>query len=654
MKYQGCADLGVCYPPQTRTLTVALPVVTTTPAGETGLSALGRSLAGNNTPLPGSTTGGIDAQPLPPEQAFAFEAIVGDGNTLLLRFTPARGYYLYRDKTSLKLSGADGIAPGLPRWPPGTSHRDEHFGDVVVYFNQVDVPLPLIRQRATPASLTLTATFQGCQTDGICYPLMTRSVRLQLPAAVTTSAPTPMGATSVAIEAPLHNQDPIATDVAPTLPVVASGNTAVADDTRLANALAGSSRWLTLLGFFGAGLLLAFTPCVLPMIPILSGLIAGQGTRLGTGRALGLSLVYVLANALVFTVAGVVAGLLGANLQVAFQDPWIIVAFAAVFVALSLSSFGVFELQLPRAVRSRLGAMTDRQHGGSLAGVAAMGALSALIVGPCVAPPLAGAVLYIGQSHDPVLGGAALFLLAMGMGLPLLVFGAAAGRGMPTSGPWMTAAQRVFGFVFLGLAVWMLSRVLPGIATLGLWGLLALAAAASAFTATTATPRTRWLARFAGLVLAIVGAAQLLGALAGGSDPLQPLAGVVGARHPAAELVFRTIKSSEDLDRELGAAQAAGKPVMFDFYADWCVSCKEMEKYTFTDPEVHAALAGFVLLKADVTANDAVDQAIMLRFGIIGPPSTLFFRDGRELRGLRLVGFEKVAPFIARIRSATP
>src|SRR5690606_36614312 len=277
------------------------------------------------------------------------------------------------------------------------------------------------------------------------------------------------------------------------------------------------------------GLLLAFTPCVLPMIPILSGLIAGQGTRLGTSRALVLSLVYVVANALVFTAAGVVAGLAGANLQVIFQEPWIIAAFSALFVALALSSFGLYELQLPATLRSRLGALSDRQRGGSLAGVAAMGALSALIVGPCVAPPLAAAVLYIGQSHDPVLGGAALFLLAMGMGVPLLFFGAAAGRGMPTSGPWMTMAQRVFGFVFLGLAVWMLGRILPGAVLLASWGLLALAAAAWAFTATTHSPRTKMATVFAGLVLVVVGAAELLGALGGGNDPLQPLAGINGA-----------------------------------------------------------------------------------------------------------------------------
>ncbi len=649
VKYQGCADLGVCYPPQTRMLTVALPAAASAPSDDGGFDALSRSLAGGNAPLVGAAPGAMDAKPLPPEQAFGFEAIVGDGNTLLLRFTPAKGYYLYRDKASFGLTGASGITTGTPRWPQGTPHRDEHFGNVIVYFEQIDVPLPLLRQDANPAHVTLTATFQGCQTDGICYPPMTRTVALALPAGQVTHA------SAVRPVATVIAEPKSADATAPTDALEASINAAApvaAEDSRLASALAGSNKWLTLLGFFGAGLLLAFTPCVLPMIPILSGLIAGSGTRLGTGRALVLSLVYVVANALVFTAAGVVAGLLGANLQVAFQNPWIIIAFAALFVALALSSFGLYELQLPMALRSRLGAMTDRQRGGSLAGVAAMGALSALIVGPCVAPPLAGAVLYISQSHDPVFGGAALFLLAMGMGVPLLAFGAAAGRGMPTSGPWMTTAQRIFGFVFLGLAVWMLSRILSGALTLALWGLLALGAAAWAFTAATVSPRTRLASRFAGLVLAVVGAAQLLGALGGGNDPLQPLAGVIGGRLETRELAFRTIKSSADLDRELAAASAAGKPLLFDFYADWCVSCKEMEKYTFTDPAVHAALGNFVLLKADVTANDAVDQALMQRFGIIGPPATLFFGGQGEHRELRLVGYEKVAPFVDRIQHA--
>jgi thiol:disulfide interchange protein DsbD len=657
VKYQGCADVGVCYPPQTRTLTVALPADAA--VADAGFAALGSRLAGaGRVPMPGAVGG----EPLPPDQAFAFEAIVGDGNTLLLRFTPAKGYYLYRDKTSFKLNGASGIAPGSPRWPPGVAHRDEHFGNVVVYFDQIDVPLPLRRTRTDAANIQLIATFQGCQDGGICYPLMTRSVALALPAgtttpavSTTTTAATPATASAAIAPADTSSKTTTPSDArsSPQASPLDPATAPQAEDSRLAAALAGNSRWLTLLGFFGAGLLLAFTPCVLPMIPILSGLIAGQGTRLGTRRALLLSLVYVVANALVFTAAGVVAGLVGANLQAAFQTPWIIVAFALLFVVLALSSFGLYELQLPAALRSRLGSLSDHQRGGSLAGVAAMGALSALIVGPCVAPPLAAAVLYISQSHDPVFGGAALFLLAMGMGVPLLAFGAAAGRGMPTSGPWMTAAQRVFGFIFLALAVWMLSRILPAVATLALFGLLALAAAAWAFSAITASPRTRLAARFAGLLLAVVGTAELLGALGGGRDPLQPLAGVFGAPQSQA-LVFRTIKSSADLDRELQAARAAGKSLLFDFYADWCVSCKEMEKYTFTDPAVHAALANVVLLKADVTANDAVDQVLMQRFGIIGPPATLFFHDGAERRDLRLVGYEKVAPFLQRVGRSAP
>ena len=614
VKYQGCADAGVCYPPQLRTIAIALP-----PGDAAGATLPSLSMARPGAlQLPGTgARGASDEPPLPDAQAFALEAIADGPSTLLLRFTPAPGYYLYRDRSSFRVGGAPGIAAGAPRWPPGVLHRDEHFGETVVYFDQVEVPLPLQRPAGPATPVTLEATFQGCQDGGICYPPITRTIAVRLPAAArATPAP------------------------------------ALAEDSRIAQSLSGHGRWLALLGFFGAGLLLAFTPCVLPMIPILSGLIAGQGTRLGTGRALGLSFVYVLANALVFTAAGVVAGLLGANLQAAFQKPWIIVAFAALFVALALSSFGLYELQLPRGLRSRLGLLGDRQRGGSIAGVAAMGALSALIVGPCVAPPLAAAVLYIGQSHDPLLGGAALFLLAMGMGAPLLAFGAAAGRGLPTSGPWMVGVQRVFGFLFLGLAVWMLERILPPAATLAAWGVLALAAAAWASTAAPASRRVRAAARFGALVLAIAGAAELLGAVAGASDPLRPLATLRGGAAATPAPAFRTIKSAADLDRELAAAAAAGRPVLFDFYADWCVSCKEMERYTFTDPAVAAAMADFVLLKADVTANDAVDQALMQRFGIVGPPGTLFFAGGDELRGLRLVGFEAAVPFHERLRRA--
>ncbi len=686
VKYQGCADLGVCYPPQTRTLEVVLPGDGSAAAREDGVfAALGRALSGSGagTPL---TVPGTQAAPLPEAQAFAFEAIPGDGNTLLLRFTPARGYYLYRDRSRFRLEGAAGIATAAPRWPKGVSHRDEHFGDVVVYFDQVDVPLPLRRARTDAAKATLVATFQGCQTDGICYPPMTRRVAVSIPVGTIDAAQpaeAKAGAASDAISLPAESDttivgakevttgsaanDGVATSVAPVqatqggaaeaVPAEQPGDGVLGDDERLATTLSGPQRWLALLGFFGAGLLLAFTPCVLPMIPILSGLIAAdtsaRGERIGARRGFTLSLVYVLANAAVFTVAGVVAGLAGANLQILFQAPWAIALFALLFVALALSMFGLYELQLPAAWRVRLGALSDRQRGGSWPGVAGMGALSALIVGPCVAPPLAAAVLYIGKTQDPWFGGVALFALAMGMGAPLLAFGMAAGRGLPTSGPWMVAVQRVFGFVFLALAVWMASRLLPGPATLALYGVLAFAFAAWLMArAVRAEAGRRWALRAVAAMAALLGAAQLLGALAGGNDPLQPLAGAFGTREEVRELEFRKIKSLGDLRREVAAAQAAGQPLMLDFYADWCVACREMEKYTFPQPAVHAALDGFALLKADVTANDADDQALMRELGIVGPPATLFYVRGAERRELRLFGFEAADAFAARAARA--
>jgi thiol:disulfide interchange protein DsbD len=734
IKYQGCADAGVCYPPQTRTLDVALaapvgggggglnsslganaaPAMDPAPAAAAPLASFGarggasNPLLGGAAPLSAPAAGAgaaTDALPLPPEQAFGFEAIAKDGDTLLLRFTPARGYYLYRDKTSLKTDRAD-IAAGKPQWPRGTAHRDEHFGNVTVFFDQIDVPLPLLRKTAEAGKLVLTAGFQGCQTDGICYPPMTRKVTVDLPrgtvtadaatttaaTATATAAAAATGATAAAADAtgaPTNAAaDPnaasaTANDTAGTDAIPATGSTnsdtatnaaagaigapatppaapadaaPQAEDSLLAASLAGPNRYFALLTFFGFGLLLAFTPCVLPMIPILSGLIVGRGPGLGARRAFALSLVYVLASAVVFTIAGVVAGLVGANLQIAFQTPWVIVLFAALFVALALSSFGLFELQLPHKLRSLVGEVSDRQRSGSWTGVAMMGALSALIVGPCVAPPLAAAVLYIGQTRDPLFGGAALFFLAMGMGAPLLAFGVAAGKGLPTSGPWMVGVQRVFGLVFLGMAVWMLSRILPGPVALALYGAVLLGAAVLVALGGGGAQRgfgLRALAWVVALLFGVAGAAQLFGALAGGHDPLQPLANLRGggAAHNA-ELPFRKIKSNEDLDREIAAAQAAGQPLMLDFYADWCVACKEMEKYTFPEPAVHQALEGFVLLKADVTANDETDQALMKRLGVIGPPMTIYYAHGAERRELRLVGFEKAEPFAARATRA--
>ena len=650
VKSQGCADVGVCYPPQTRTVEVALPAeVEAAPPAEAEAPVGAAQLFGAlqaASPAAGDAPAGTDALPLPAEQAFVFEAVATASDQVLARFTMPKGYYLYRDRTrvvSVAPSGGEtgaSFSAGALAWPEGVAHHDDHFGDVVVYFDQVEVPFPLVRSSTAAQSADVTFEFQGCQLDGICYPPMTRTVSVDLPAGAGATGATGTGATA-------------ARTTGAAIPA-AAGAPAQSEQDRLAEALAGPNRFLTLLAFFGFGLLLCFTPCVFPMIPILSGIIAGAGENLGARRAFTLSLVYVLANAVVFTIAGIAAGLAGKNLQALFQQPWILTGFALVFVALALSMFGFYELQLPSRWQTRLADVSNRQQGGSLGGVAVMGALSALIVGPCVAPPLAAAVIYIAEKQDPVLGGMALFALGLGMGAPLIAFGMGAGQLMPRAGAWMDAVKRVFGVAFLLLAVWMLERFLAPA-----WIMLMLAAifigsgvylgALERLPEGSSGWRTLWKAL--GVLLLALGVMQLIGALGGARDYLQPLQGVFGgAGHAQAEAPFKTIKSSADLDRELAAANAAGKPVLLDFYADWCVACKEMEKYTFPRPEVQRELGRYVLLKADVTPNDAVDQELLARFGLIGPPATLFFgRDGAEIKAARLIGLEKAEPFARRL-----
>ncbi|HET7663675.1 MAG TPA: protein-disulfide reductase DsbD [Rhodanobacteraceae bacterium] len=636
--FQGCheVDPKICYPPHTQKLT--LPMPTATDVGQT-LPPRGTDPTVNL--LPTGSAQGIGAEPLPPEQAFRFSAIVASPDQLLLRWVMPKGYYLYRDKTTLKLVDSRGVTLGAPQWPAGVAHHDAYFGSAIVYYGEVDVPLPIERASGSDGKLTLEASFQGCMDHGICYPVMTRKVSLALPGGAAGGAPAATASAATSTVTPPDN-----TNAAPQSAV-----------QKLAGSLGGNGRWLALLGFFGAGLLLAFTPCVLPMIPILSGLIAGAGQKLSAARAFVLSLVYVLASSVVFVIAGVIAGLIGASVQAAFQSPWLLGAFALVFVLLALSMFGFYELRPPAALQRRITAASNQQKGGSLIGVAVMGVLSALIVGPCVAPPLAGAVLYIAQSHDPAFGALALFLLSLGMGVPLIVFGMAAGRWLPHTGPWMKTVQAVFGVVFLALAIWMLSRFLDAVWIMLMSGALLVGSAVYMGAFDRMTPEMsgwRRLWKALGLVLLVFGLAELVGVTAGSRNLLAPLSGLRGGASTTTQAPgFQRVKTVADLKQAVAAASAAGKPVMLDFYADWCVSCKEMEHFTYSQPKVQAAMSRFVLLKADVTANDADDRALLKHFGLFGPPATIFYdTDGKELTGLRLIGFEKADAFLARLDKA--
>lgn len=560
---------------------------------------------------------------LEPEKAFRFSARVLDASSVEVSFAIADGYYMYRERFKFAADGNPAVRLGAPEFPRGLAHKDEFFGETQVYRKNVRIRLPVEGE----GRFDLKVISQGCADAGVCYVPMESGASLQLAAAGGE-------------ERPSVSQAPPWVDPVPRFSIFAS-------DLDIQRLFEGNFA-LVLGGFFLFGLLLAFTPCVLPMIPILSGIIAGEGRDIDKLRALVLSLSYVLGMALAYAAAGVTAAFSGVLLAAALQNVWVLGAFALVFVLLALSMFGFYELQLPGFLHQRLHSAHSRLQGGQIVSVAAMGLLSAVIVSPCVAAPLAGALLYISQSRDVLLGGAALFTMALGMGVPLIVVGVSEGALLPRAGAWMTGVRRFFGVLLLAVAVWVISPALPAAVVMLAWAALFIGSAMflraiDPLPASASGWQRLW--KGFGVAALVIGVALVVGALSGSRDPLRPLAGLSGGAPAQAPVSWQRVGSLQELQEKL---KAPGKPVMLDFYADWCVSCKEMEKYTFTDPAVQAALADFVLLKADVTANDATDQALMQRFGIIGPPGTLFFVQGREQRGLRLVGFEKAPAFVAR------
>lgn len=545
----------------------------------------------------------------------------------------AEGHYLYRDKIKISTDDPDVHAKPLIL-PAGEAKDDPVFNATLYVFHHfAEATLPYQYTYDGDKDVTFKVKYQGCsEISGICYPPQNKKFTVKL---------SPLSAAQAATIAQTADAEP------------------VSEQDEIANALRSGNTWLTLLIFFGAGLLLAFTPCVFPMIPILSGIIVGQGENITTRKAFYLSLVYVLAMAMTYTVVGILVGLSGENIQAWFQNPWIIGSFAAIFVALSFSMFGFYDLQMPASVQSKLASISNSQQGGNIAGVAIMGFLSALIVGPCVTAPLVGALIYIAETGDAVLGGMALFSLSMGMGAPLLLIGASAGKFLPKAGAWMDAVKAVFGVFLLGLAIWLLERVTPAAFTMSLWAALIIVSAiymGAIDSLGEGSSGWKKLWKGLGVLLLIYGIIIVIGLASGNRNLFQPLKGmasfsanVVQTEH----LKFKQIKGLEGFNSELAKANAAGKAVMLDFYADWCVSCKEMEAFTFTDPAVQKSLQDVVLLQADVTANDDKDTELYKHFGIIGPPSIMFFGvDGKERRNYRVVGYMPAEPFNQHVNRA--
>ena len=547
---------------------------------------------------PSASLGGINnsADFLPVREAFRLNLVESTPEQITLRFVAAEGYYLYRHRFQFKTDDAE-VVIGEARMPAGEQKTDEYFGEVEVYYGVLDIQVPVRNPNNRP--FTLQVGYQGCADKGLCYPPETESFSL-------------------------------------------SGDGATPDNVATTDDTDRSLSWRSVALFFLAGLGLTFTPCVLPMLPILSGVVLrGQS---GGMRSFLLSLAYVLPMATGFAVLGALMGVFGAelNLQARLQSPWVLVPFALFFVVFALAMFGLFELRLPHILRSRLDRLAGNAKGGSFLGAALLGTVSSLLVSPCVSAPLAGALLYISASGDALGGGLKLFALGLGMGAPLVLFATGGGALLPRSGPWMVTVRNTFGVLLLAVAVWMLERVLPGPAALALWGLLA--AGAALFLGTlefsNKTPRQK-LAQLLGLALLVYALAAWVGALQGGSDPLRPLprATLSAAGGEVAQERWHTVSTPAELDAQLAAASAAGQPLMLDWYADWCISCKVIEREVFENPQIAPRLADYRLIRFDITDSNREQRALLDRYKLFGPPAVLFFdRTGRELAQVRVVG----------------
>ncbi len=664
-KSQGCADLGVCYPPQKVALDFNVPAAIAAPIAISGIDNSApvndlSTLEGiEDSPTPATKPSDLAAQlgipafgkntnnsgPLPPDQAFAFDISAVDKQTLNARWQVTPGHYLYQKKIRFRLLDAQGIELGKWIMPKGKLQEDPTYGNTIIYNKDFDIRIPLV---GNADSVTIKTSYQGCsKLTGICYPPDNKTQTINLANAPEKSPATSASATSIA---GIDKSNSISSDKK------------ISEQDRFANILKDNSLFTILGLFFLAGLALTFTPCVFPMIPILSGIISGQGSDISKKKAFILSLAYVIPMALTYAIVGVLAGLSGESLTAALQIPWVIGLFALLFVVLAFSMFGFYELQMPASIQNKLTSVSNQQKGGTFIGAAIMGVLSALIVGPCVTAPLTGALIFIADTKDAFLGGLSLFMLGMGMGVPLLMIGTVAGEVLPKAGAWMDKVKAVFGVLMLGLAIWMLERVLPLEIIILLTAALLIGSAiymkAIDTLDTTASGWDRLWKAF-GLIILVYGIILMLGIAKGNSSFFTPLkdrpiiqqiTGSATGGVASEGLVFAPVKDIKSLDLALENAAMQNKKLMLDFYADWCISCKEMEHNVFTDPRVMKALEGTVLVQADVTKNDDLDKALMKKFGLVGPPSIMFFDTSKqEHRSYRVAGEMSADKFLAHV-----
>ena len=608
LKWQGCADAGLCYPPSVWDANVTVAAGKPVTTADKVFDRVSATESG-------------DEEFLDPEVAFVLTSEALSTNTIQLNWRIADGYYLYKQR--IKFEPADVAHPvGALVLPKGEAHHDEYFGDQEVFRGSLDGTFSVPPGAKT---VDVKVTYQGCADAGLCYPPITKALSVSLEGAPTVQANAPNSS--------------------------GSGEYVSEQDSFAAKIAGGSILFAMAIGYLG-GLLMAFTPCVLPMVPILSGIIAGGGTNMSPARGFLLSLCYVAGIAVIYVTMGVLAAYIGSglNLQAIFNQPLVLIPFALLFVVLASSMFGAFTIEMPSFIQSRLSDASNQQRAGTFIGVGVMGALSALIVSACVAPVLIGALTFIAKTGDMLRGGLAMLSISLGMGTPLLLVGASAGALLPRAGAWMETIKNLFGVMFLAVAVWLVTRIVSPAFGVMIWAIPLLALAWVLWRANAKSSMARGALRAIAVVAALLAIGELQNGARGGTNPL--------ALNPAPAsdqqgLEFKRIKTLADLEREVAAAKTAGKSVMLDFYADWCVSCKEMEHNTFTVAEVQAALSNTVLLQADVTANDYDDQALLKHFGIFGPPTIAFYgTDGEEKRNFRVVGFMKAAEFAAVVRQA--